>query len=99
MLFKYKGEVGVPALKMVDDIVDVHKCGVDAIRSNAVVNSFIEHKKLTLSANNFHKIHCGHRSQCLTNVKVHDTSMHESSEEKYLGEQINKNAKQVRLQK
>ena len=45
MLFKYKGEVGVPALEMVDDIADVQKCGIDAVKSNAVVNSFIEHKQ------------------------------------------------------
>ena len=93
MLFKYKGEVGVPALEMVDDIVEVQKCGVDTIRSNAVVNSITEHKKLTLNANKCHKIHCGHISQCLTNMKVHDTSMHQSSEEKHLDDQINQNTK------
>ena len=35
MLFKYKGIVGVPALEflleMVDDVVDIQKCGIDAI--------------------------------------------------------------------
>ena len=49
MLYTYKETVGVPALAMVDDIVDIQTCGVNAVRSNAVINSFIEHKKLTLS--------------------------------------------------
>jgi hypothetical protein len=47
MLFKYKGEVGVPALEMVDDIVDIQKCGTDAIKANGVLNaanSIVERK-------------------------------------------------------
>ena len=93
MLFKYKGEVGVPALEMVDDIEDVQKCGIDDVKSNAVVNSFIEHKKLTLSKSKCHKIHCGKKSPKCTKLKVHDEEMHETDEEKYLGDQINRNAK------
>ena len=45
MLYNYKGIVEFPALEMVDDVVDVQKCGVDAIQSNAIVNWFMEHKK------------------------------------------------------
>ena len=62
LLFKYKGDVSVPALEMVDDIADIQKCGDDAVKANAVVNTFIEHKKLTLSSNKCHKIHCGKKS-------------------------------------
>ena len=32
MLFKYKITVGVLALEMVDDVVDIKKCGIDAIK-------------------------------------------------------------------
>ena len=87
MLFKYKGEVGVPLIEMVDDIVDLQRCGGDAIKSNAALIFCIEHKKLTISATNCLKVHCGDKSQCLTNLKKHDTSIHEKSEEKYLGDQ------------
>ena len=40
LTYKYKG-TKVPCLEMVDDIADVQKCGLDAVKSNAVVNSFI----------------------------------------------------------
>ena len=47
-LYMYKGVVGVPALEMVDDIIDIQKCGVNAVKSNAIINTFIEHKKLEM---------------------------------------------------
>ena len=93
LLYKYKGEVSVPALEMIDDIADVQKCGVDAVNSNAVVNSFIEHKNLTLRGTKYHKIHCGKKSNSCAKLKVHNENMHEVEEEKYLGDQINRSAK------
>ena len=42
IMFKYKGEVNVTALEMVDDIADIQKCGTDAVKANTVVNSLIE---------------------------------------------------------
>ena len=39
MLYSYKGEVAVPALEMVDDILEVKKCGVDVIKSNSLINT------------------------------------------------------------
>ena len=38
ILLKYRGEVRVPELEMIDDIADVQKCGVNAVKSNAGVN-------------------------------------------------------------
>ena len=93
MLFKYKGTVGVPALEMVDDVVDIQKCDINAIKSNTVINSFMEHKKLTLSKSKCHKIHCGKKNLFCPDLEVHKENMHETEEEKYLGDYINKNAK------
>ena len=90
MLYTYKSVVGVPALEMVDDVVDVQKCGVDAVKSNAVVNSFMEHKKLTLSNSKCHKIYCGKKSLMCPELEVHKETMHETDEDKYLGDHINK---------
>ena len=78
---------------MVDDIADIQKCGTDALLSNAAINSFVEHKKLTLNAGKCHKIHCGAKRSTCPNLKIHKQNMHETDEEKYLGDHINKYGK------
>ena len=92
-LYKYRGVVSVPSLEMVDDIIDIKKCGKDSVISNAVINSFIEHKKLTMGKSKCHKIHCGQKSEFCQDLKVHDNTMHNSNEETYLGDQITANGK------
>ena len=52
LLYKYKGEVDIPSLGMVDDILSIQRCSSDSVKMNAVVNAFIESKKLTLSKAN-----------------------------------------------
>ena len=49
-LYKYKGEVDVPPLEMVDDIHTLQNCEVASEAINSQVNAFIEQKKLTLGA-------------------------------------------------
>ena len=93
MLYKYRGVVSVPPLEMVDDIIDIKKCGKDSVISNAVINLFIEHKKLTMGKSKCHKIHCGPKSEFCQDLKVHHTIMHNSNEETYLGDQITANEK------
>ena len=64
-----KNTVGVPALKMVDDVVDIKKCGIDAIKSTAGISLFMEHKKLTFSKSKCHKMHCGKKTQWCPDLK------------------------------
>ena len=45
LLYSYKNSVGILALEMVNDIPDIQKCGVDSVKSNQIVNTFIENKK------------------------------------------------------
>ena len=78
---------------MLDDVIDVQKCGVEAVKANAVVNMFMEQKKLTLSNTKCHKLHCGKNNILCPDLKVHSEIMHETHEEKYLGDYININAK------
>ena len=40
LLYKYKGEVSVPPLGMVDDVHTVQKCGATSAAINNEVNSF-----------------------------------------------------------
>ena len=59
LVYKYKGVTEVPPLEMVDDILTISKCSIAAVTINAVVNAFIESKKLTLSKKKCSVIHVG----------------------------------------
>ena len=41
-LYKYKGEVSVPPLGMVDDVLTIQKCGTTALTINNEVNAFFD---------------------------------------------------------
>ena len=73
LMYKYKGEVSIPPLEMVDDIITVAKCGNTSVRLNAIVNAFLEKKKLALKAKNCAKIHLSNKSSKITcpDLKVH----------------------------
>ena len=95
LLYKYKGEVETPCLGMVDDILSVQKCSTQSVRNNAVINAFIELKKLKFSKSKCHRIHVSkaskNKSRC-PELKVHDDTMENSSKEKYLGDFISSNS-------
>ena len=40
-LFVYKGCVFVPPLSMCDDVASIAKCGIDSIKTNAIINAKI----------------------------------------------------------
>jgi hypothetical protein len=48
LIYRYKNIVAVPSLCMVDDILNIQKCSKSG-RNNAVINAFVEMKKLKLS--------------------------------------------------
>ena len=63
---------------------------------NAVINAFVEAKKLKLSKDKCHKIHVQKNSKNRENcqkLKVHSEKMHESEREKYLGDVLDKSGK------
>ena len=62
LLYKYKNEVKVPILGMVDDVLCVAKCSNEAVSPVATINSFMELNKLKLAANKCAKIHMGKRN-------------------------------------
>ena len=45
-LFLYKNCVTVPPLGMCDDVASIARCGIDSIKTNAIINAKIESKKL-----------------------------------------------------
>ena len=88
LLYKYKNEVNVPILGMVDDVLCVAKCSSEAIKCNATVTSLMELNKLKLATNKCAKIHIGKQSYKCPEYKVHEEKLKESYAEKYLGDVI-----------
>ena len=96
LLYKYKGKVSIPSLGMVDDILAIQKCSEDSVRMNAIINAFIEAKKLKLNQAKCHKIHIQKNSkhdEACHKLKVHNDIMHDSQKEKYLGDIVDKSGK------
>ena len=63
---------------MVDDILAVQKCSEDSVRMNAIINAFIEAKKLTLNKTKCHKIHIqknSKRDEACHKLKAHNDIM------------------------
>jgi hypothetical protein len=57
----YKGEVGVPPLAMVDDLMIVTECGYKASMANAYINAKSNLKELQFGTDKCHKMHVGKR--------------------------------------
>jgi len=93
LLYKYKGEVDVPPLLMIDDILTVSECGPTAVAMNATVNTFVETKKLTLKQNKCVAVHVGKKTKNCPDLKVHGEKMHKEESVKYLGDILHKNGK------
>ena len=90
--YKYKGEVDTPCLGMVDDILSIQKCSSKALEANAVINAFVESKKLTLSSSKCKRIHVSRKKESNDNcpdLKVHEADMEDTNQEKYLGDTVN----------
>ena len=73
LLYIYKGSVAVLPICMVDDILCMQKCS-ESVKINAIINAFIEMRKLTLSNTKYKRIHVGKQSEW-ADLKVHDAKM------------------------
>ena len=71
---------------MIDDITSFILSGVDAVKTNAIVNAKIQSKKLNFGPSKCYNIHLGEMENTL--VKVHDHVMKVKSYETYLGDII-----------
>ena len=51
LTYKYKGDdsIAIGVLGMVDDTLSISKCGNTTVKKNAIINSFVETQRLTLS--------------------------------------------------
>ena len=91
--YYYKNDKNIPigVLGMVDDTITISECGAQSVSKNAVLNSFIENQRLTLSDEKSCVIHIGNPSYCVEkcpSLRVHDKNMKVASSAKYLGDII-----------
>ena len=66
LLYKYKNEVPVPILGMVNYVLNVAKCTEQVVLSNSTINTFMEQNKLTLAAGKCSRIHVKRRQENVT---------------------------------
>ena len=66
----------------------IKKCSGKAVEANAVVNSFIEMKKLSVSESKCKRIHISKKK-----IKVHHKNMANANQEKFLGDIVNSTVK------
>ena len=111
--YSYKGEVDIPPLGMVDDLLCISECGHRAAMMNAFVNFKTSSKKLQFGVDKCKKLHVGHVKEAYKcqelsvdkwnevemenditgeietqDIYDGDHLMEEKTEEKYLGDVI-----------
>ena len=80
-----------PKLTMIDDLLGVTTCIVEAIKLNAILNVKIESKKLRFSSDKCYKLHIGKKEKCNHKLKARDTDKKKVKTAKYLGDILNEN--------
>jgi hypothetical protein len=86
--YNYNGECYVPSLGFIDDTFATSRCGVQSVQMNALINTFIESKKLYFNTAKCYLIHIGPKKEQCCPLKVHDKIMNQKTSEKYLGDVV-----------
>ena len=86
-LYQYNDSCYVPCLGMIDDTFIASRCGLQSVQVNALINTFIEGKKLYFTTKCF-VMHLGPKANGCPQLKVHSEQMRQTSKEKYLGDII-----------
>ena len=79
-LYYYRDIVGVPSLSMVDDLVNISECGLDAVKLNAFINAKSNTKKFQFGKEKCHRLHFGSKTESCPDLYL-DTGKIEESEE------------------
>ena len=119
--YTYKGEVEIPPLGMVDDLICISQCGHKTAMMNAFINFKTNSKKLQFGAKKCKKLHVGHLHEefkCqdlsvekwtelevtnditgeaeIKDIWSGEENIEEKTEEKYLGDIISKDGKNIK---
>ena len=76
-------------MSMIDDIVAFSECSDKSIETNAVINKFVESKKLEFGEKKCHQVHIGkNQNKDCRKLKVHGLEMKKVESEKYVGDLV-----------
>ena len=87
-LYKYNESCCIPSLGMIDDTFMASRCGIQSVQMNALINTFIEGKKLYFNTKKCYVMHLGPKGDECPQLKVHSQNMRTTTKEKYLGDII-----------
>ena len=86
LLYKYKREVGVPHMGMVDNVLTIQKCKSTLSAINTEVNAFFEQKKLKLAEKKCFRIHVAKKCGECETLFVQEERMKQAHKIKYFGD-------------
>ena len=69
-------------------VLAVAECGIDSVKTNATINTFIDSRKLQLSQKKCQKIHIGKCKVFCPELKANDERMEKVNSDKYLGDVV-----------
>ena len=69
--YKYKGEIEIPALGWIDDIITVSESGYKTARINSFINAQLATKKLRLGAKKCYTLHVGTKHEEFKHVPLY----------------------------
>ena len=68
LLYRYKNQVDILPLQMVDDVIAASKCGKQTVLVNNAVKTFVKLKKLELSEKKCARLHKKHLHKLSWNI-------------------------------
>ena len=80
LLYKYKDGLGIPPLGMVEDVIAVSRCGVDAVVMNAYLNQKTNIKKVQFGPDKCHQLHVGRSNSCCPELFIDEWKLKKKDE-------------------
>ena len=79
-LFYYRNHIGIPSLSMIDDLVNISECGLEAVKLNAFINAKANSKKFQFGKDKCHRLHFGPKNRPCPDLFVDTWKLEESEE-------------------
>ena len=79
-LFYYRDYLGIPSLAMMDDLVNISKCGLEAVKLNAFINAKSNTKKFQFGKEKCHRLHFGCKSMSCADLYIDTWKLEEKEQ-------------------